>query len=178
MGREFKASITYGLVILLLAFIPLKATSQSSTPTQRALFQEAWESARSGDRARFEELRDELVGYELFPYWQYEDYRHRRSRVSTAEMQAFLDAHRDWAFTSGLEQAWLKSLERNGRWKELARYGSDARGAELQCYYQRARLKTGDSDGVLEEAQRLWTHGRSSRIPAIPSLPGSLTRMV
>jgi soluble lytic murein transglycosylase len=128
---------------------------------QRETFQRAWRSAASGDRATFHELRPALEDYELFPYWQYEDYRARRSSVPAAEMAAFLEGHEDWAFTNGLRSAWLKALGKRRDWEALATYGDGARGAELKCFRARARLALGDLDGLLDEARGLWTVGRS-----------------
>ena len=76
----------------------------------RALFAETWKAAGRGDRASLERGLDELQAYPLYPYLQYEDYRLRRSRVAASELAGFLAQHRDWAFTPGLEQAWLRSL--------------------------------------------------------------------
>lgn len=127
----------------------------------RARFVEAWGSASRGARERFEELGPGLEDYILYPYWQYEDFRHRRSAVDPDEMAAFLAAHEDWAFTAGLRTAWLRSLGRAQRWDALARFGEGSRNTEVRCHYARARLETGDTEGLMAEARALWTVGRS-----------------
>jgi soluble lytic murein transglycosylase len=149
-----------------LALLPGPVDSALAQPVdpvteQREVFQEAWRSATAGDRATFESLRGELESYELFPYWQYEDYRARRSSVPVAEMAAFLESHDDWAFTEGLRRAWLKGLGKRRDWQSLARYGDRVSGAELECYRARARLALGELDGLLDEARGLWAVGRS-----------------
>ena len=119
---------------------------------QRARFQEAWQSAARGPRDQFEALGPELQDYVLYPYWQYEDYRHRRADVAPDTMAAFLDAHESWAFTPGLRTAWLRTLGKQRQWDALAEYGEGARNTEVRCYHARARLATGDTEGLLAEA--------------------------
>ena len=97
----------------------------------------------------------------LYPYWRYEDFRHRRAEVAPATMAEFLAAHEDWAFTAGLRTSWLKTLGDNRRWQALLRYGADSDNTEVRCAYARARLATGDTEGLLAEARALWTVGRS-----------------
>ena len=129
----------------------------------RARFREAWQAAASGRRDRFDALGPALQDYVLYPYWRYEDLRHRRATVAPETMAEFLDAHPDWAFTPGLRTAWLRALGQRGRWSPLLRYGADVptRNTELRCFLSRARLAAGDTAGLREEALDLWTVGRS-----------------
>lgn len=145
----------------LLANAPALAATPPDESELRTRFQEAWRAAGRGPRARFEELGPSLQGYVLYPYWQYEDYRHRRGEVAPATMAAFLEAHEDWAFTRGLRLAWLRTLGRKARWQALLEYGEGVDNTEVRCYHARARLATGDTDGLLAEAQSLWTVGHS-----------------
>lgn len=167
MNLRLRTSIAHLVVFLVLALASAHPVVHAAVPeasrdaTQRAAFEEAWRSARSGRRERFEELGPSLKGYVLYPYWQYEDYRHRRAQVAPETMDNFLDWHDDWAFTRGLRTAWLKTLGREGRWHALVDYGEGSRNTEVRCYVARARLKTGNPDGVLEEARELWTVGHS-----------------
>jgi soluble lytic murein transglycosylase len=150
------------LLLLMLATTGVPAASPPvHTPTQAELFQLAWAGARSGDRKRFEKLGPQLTDYVLYPYWQYEDYRHRRAQVPVEEMAAFLKQHEEWAFTPGLKDAWLKTLGKNRRWDAVLRHGANSRNTEIRCYHARARLALKDTDGLLPEAQALWTVGKS-----------------
>ena len=147
---------------LLLFFVPaLQAEQTGELAAQRTLFAETWEAAGRGDRASLERGLDELQAYLLYPYLQYEDYRLRRSRVAASELAGFLAQHRDWAFTPGLEQAWLRSLGKQRKWETLVRYAGDSGDTEVRCYLAQARIKSGDTEGLLTEAQKLWTVGKS-----------------
>ncbi len=155
--------LRYKLFFVLLALTT--TTSAGAAPTTdaelRAQFETAWAAARAGRRAEFEQLGPGLQNYILYPYWQYEDYRHRRAQVAPATMAAFLEAHSDWAFTPALRTAWLKTLGKNQRWQALLHYGRDSGNTEIRCYVAQARLASGDVDGLMTEARELWTVGES-----------------
>lgn len=122
---------------------------------------QAWESARSGDRAAFEQALGSQQDYLLYPYLKYEDLRHRRARVAEAEMSAFLETHDDWAFAAGLKTAWLRTLGKRNRWDAILQFGGASSDAEVRCFHATARIKLGDTSGLLNEARQLWTAGKS-----------------
>ncbi|MEJ2383479.1 MAG: transglycosylase SLT domain-containing protein [Xanthomonadales bacterium] len=128
---------------------------------QRATFSEAWTAAREGRREQFESLLPAAEGYLLYPYLRYEDLRHRRAAVPAPEMADFLAAHRDWAFADGLETVWLRTLGKRGRWQAVLRYGGDSNDTEVRCHVAHARIRSGQTDGLLAEARTLWAVGKS-----------------
>lgn len=158
-GRRLKH--VWPVVLLLLVQAPLVHPAPNADPALRLQFEAAWAAARGGRRDEFQRLGPGLQDYVLYPYWQYEDYRHRRAQVAPATMSAFLDAHSDWAFVPGLRTAWLKTMGRNQRWQALLRYGQESRNTEVRCYVARARLANGELDGLMTEARELWTVGQS-----------------
>lgn len=148
------------ILLGLLAAFAVQAAASAPLP-ERERFQAAWNAASRGDRATFDQLRPGLTAYALYPYLQYEDFRHRRRQVDPAEMAAFLEAHQEWAFTRGLRLAWLKSLGQAGRWQALLDHADGSRATEVRCYRVRARIETGQLEGVMQDAQALWTVGKS-----------------
>lgn len=125
-------------------------------------FSTAWQSAARGSRADFQRLMPELRDYLLYPYLQYEDLRFRRATAPDEEMAEFLSAHRDWAFAAGLERAWLRALGERGKWDSLLRYApGEIEDTEVDCYLAQARIKTGQTEGLVPVAQSLWTVGKS-----------------
>jgi soluble lytic murein transglycosylase len=129
--------------------------------TERERFKAAWTAASRGDHDTFKQLRAGLADYPLYPYLAYEDFRHRRAQVQPAEMQEFLAAHSDWAFSRGLRLAWLKTLGKRNAWQALLDYGESATDTVVRCYRARAQIQTGQLDGLLQEAQDLWAVGKS-----------------
>ncbi len=153
------------LAYLLTAFLvifsgQLMASGPGSTP-ELERFKRAWEAAKKGDHDSFEQIKDTLQDYVLFPYLQYEDYRNRRARVPVKEMSAFLKSHKDWAFTAGLRSAWLKTLAKKGRWADLLAHSEGVRDTVLRCQRTRGKIILKQTDGVLAEAQNLWAVGKS-----------------
>jgi soluble lytic murein transglycosylase len=102
-----------------------------------------------------------LQDYLLFPYLRYEDLRHRRAQVTAEEMAGFLAAHDDWAFSSGLTTAWLRTLGAQGRWGDVLAHAGASDDIEVRCHFAHARIVHGDTDALLPAAQSLWAAGRS-----------------
>lgn len=149
------------LLVLSCAFYTQASVAGQPAETPLETFRLAWESARRGDREEFRRLKPGLRGYILYPYLQYEDYRERRAHVPVDEMKAFLREHRDWAFTRGLRAAWLRSLAATGRWRDLVANSGGMRDTTLRCQRARGRIITGQTDGLLDEAQALWLADKS-----------------
>ena len=128
MQHQFETRITQkndyrNRILCSCAMLFLLASSPAWPQTsEREQFLDAWTAASRGDRDAFTRLPQDLQQYELYPYLVYENMRHERSRVAPAQMASFLEQHQDWAFTSGLRLAWLKTLGRQGRWPELVQY--------------------------------------------------------
>lgn len=149
------------ILLALVWLLPAALAADTMQEQQRSQFMAAWEAARTGDRDAFERDMDGLQDYLLYPYLQYEDYRHRRARVDVEEMAGFLGSHEGWAFTAGLETAWLRSLGARGNWDAVLKYGNDSRDTEVRCHHVRARIRGGQTDGVLQQARSLWAVGKS-----------------
>ncbi len=150
------------LLSFLVVLSAFPATALSNTAdAEREQFIIAWESAKRGDHATFSQIKDQLQGYVLFPYLQYEDYRKRRSDIPVEEMQDFLNSHEEWAFTGGLRAAWLRSLAKKKRWADLVENSDGVSDTVLRCQRVRGRIILKQTEGVLSEAQKLWAVGKS-----------------
>ncbi|MGH8033871.1 MAG: hypothetical protein ACREO9_01510, partial [Lysobacterales bacterium] len=148
-------------ILVLLISLPLTALQAQVSDASLDQFKRAWAAARNGDRTTFEQIKSGLGSYVLYPYLQYADYNFRRAYVAPAEMAEFLEAHPDWAFTSGLRQAWLLALGETRQWDALLQYAPGVERTEVQCYLARARIERGESGAALPEAQGLWAVGKS-----------------
>ena len=158
----------YLIALALILSCAIAAEAKEADTADREAFTAAWKAAGRGDRAAFEQGLRGLQGYLLYPYLQYEDFRHRRSQVEPAVMAAFLADHEDWAFSSGLRTAWLRSLGKKRRWEALLAHAGDSGDVEVQCYYTHARIRAGDTEDLLPVAQALWTVGKSQPDPCDP----------
>jgi soluble lytic murein transglycosylase len=149
------------LALCLIALNTLIMTSSRASATELEQFERAWDAARMGDHVTFSQTMKTLQGYQLFPYLQYEDYRNRRGDVPVDEMSGFLNSHRDWAFSRGLRSTWLKTLAKKGRWADLVAHSGGVTETVLRCQRVRGQIILKQTDGVLSEAQKLWTVGKS-----------------
>jgi len=150
------------LPVLILCLFGGPVTVLGSTDSfDLEQFQSAWDFARRGDHESFNQIKDKLQDYVLHPYLQYEDYRNRRASVPVDEMSAFLESHRDWAFTPGLRSAWLKALAKKGRWADLVAHSGGVSSTILRCQRARGQIILKQTDGILIEVQKLWAVGKS-----------------
>ncbi|GMR14780.1 MAG: transglycosylase SLT domain-containing protein [Gammaproteobacteria bacterium] len=152
------------LIILLALYWSVcgqAAVSGNATDSVREQFRTAWDAARQGDHETFGQIKQNLQGYVLYPYLQYEDYRNRRATVAADEMAAFLETHENWAFTDGLRRAWLKSVAKKGRWADLVAHSEGVSDTVLRCQRARGQIILQQTDGLLAEAQSLWAVGKS-----------------
>ena len=149
------------LAVFLLAFSDPAVASGSTTDPELEQFKNTWDAAKRGDHASFNQTKNKLQAYVLFPYLQYEDYRHRGANVPVDEISGFLEAHQGWAFAPGLRNAWLKSLAENGRWADLVANSEGVSDTVLRCQRARGQIILKQTGGVLSEAQKLWTAAKS-----------------
>ena len=84
-------------------------------------------------------------------------------------MTAFLQAHQDWAFQSGLRNAWLRSLGRRQQWQALLRHAGSTRDAEIRCYQAVAKIRTGATGQLEHEIKSLWLIGKSQKDACDPA---------
>jgi len=125
---------------------------------ERALYRDALADLYAVRLPAFESKLQQLQDYPLLPYL---DYARLLRYISNTEPQAviafrerFADSHlADTALTH-----WLDNLARRGHW-ELYRQHYDPEvtsSATQQCRYYRSLYETGDREGALAGAARLW----------------------
>jgi soluble lytic murein transglycosylase len=146
-------------VVLLSLVLPVRAVAGADAGLEA--FRSAWAAAATGDHEEFRRIKAGLGDYLLYPYLQYEDYRHRRHEVPAGEMSQFIETHNDWAFSTGLKMAWLRSLAKHKRWNELVRYSGGVTDTRLRCQRAHAQVILKQTDGLMSEAQSLWLAGKS-----------------
>jgi len=150
-------ALAVAAVIMTIATISVPMPAHADTGAdQRALFEQAWESAGRGDIDALDQAIAQLAGYPLTPYLRFERMRQRPLEVFGTEMEHFLARHRDWSFADRLEQQWLRALARAGRDDDLLRFGANARDAEVVCRIERARLARGQTEELAGRVRRLW----------------------
>lgn len=147
-----------GLVVLVFLFSHLAVADRIA---ERERFKEGWQAAARGDQAAAQAAIRTLPDYPLTPFLQAELKRQQIDRTASADMAAFLQAHRDWSFAAGLETTWLRSLGRRGDFDGLRRYAGASADTEVRCWLARADIQAAAVDGLEARIAELWLVGRS-----------------
>ncbi len=153
----------FALCILCLTGLQHTAASEEDDPLleQRTRFLAALDTLEQNRTAGFSQLADGLKDYPLHPYLEYRALHKRLDQAEHKEVAEFIDRYRDEPVGIRMRRAWLYALAKQGNWPAfLSTYEGD-QPTRLQCYQLKGRLKTGDTDNLVEDALRLWTVGRS-----------------
>ena len=148
-----RASIV--LVSVWMACQPGQAAAATCPETDHASARTAFVAAERSPprgRSRGERLRRDRGEYPLFPYVE---------RVARSDVEAFLRRNDGEPVTFRLRRKWLIRLAQRREWRKFIEWYPEDPSVELQCHYARAMLETGDEDGALAEAERLWLSGKS-----------------
>lgn len=131
------------------------------TAEQRIRFVEARQALEEEDMATYHQLREQLAGYPLLPYLDYETLSDRLDELPFAEVDRFLQRYPETWMARTLERMWVFELAEQERWADVVRYHDPGNTTViLQCQALRARLETGDRS-ALDEVAPLWNVGRS-----------------
>lgn len=148
----------------LLLPVCLLATSSVSAQTideQRKLYQDAKSALQDGKLTAYRSISQNLTDYPLYPYLLYDYLRPRLSSVREEEIIDFLEQYGDVPTAADIRQAWLKLLVQRGRWQTFLDHYAAQQDVSLQCYQQLARIKTKNTEGLLEDTKSIWLAGKS-----------------
>jgi soluble lytic murein transglycosylase len=144
---------------LLLVAHP--AAAKTALETQREDFKAARSAVRKGAITKYRKIRKRLDNYVLKNYLDYEDLKRRLSKQSVNTVHAFLEANQDSPLHNRLRLQWLKTLARQGRWKQFVADYRDLNNTKLACQYAHALQKLGKQQQARIEAETLWLTGKS-----------------
>lgn len=156
-------------LIALLAAVGTLCPTAFSQPLQDddlSAYRSSYGEAREAiDRSRwtdYERLRSRLDDYPLALYLDYFRLRSGSSRVTVQDARQFMDRSRDSPLANRFLAAYLSRAGRERRWQDyLAVMPERPNDIELQCYYFRAQLATGNALRAWQGATELWVHGQS-----------------
>jgi soluble lytic murein transglycosylase len=153
------------LSMLLLSCLPLyvaaKTNGSVELQNQRQLFQEALQALNKGQTSRFTKLYGQLQDYPLHSYLRYRQLGKQLGSSSNQEIHDFLTQNDDAAYARSLRKQWLRLLARRGQWQTYVQEYRPGRSTTLHCYYLQARIKTGQTEDLLREIEKVWLVGKS-----------------
>lgn len=130
---------------------------------ERALYRDALADLYAVRMRAFESKLEQLQDYPLLPYLHYARLLRYISNTEPEAVIGFRERFADSHLADTALTHWLDNLARRGHW-ELYRQHYDpavANSATQQCRYYRALHETGDREGALAGAGRLWVAAES-----------------
>jgi peptidoglycan lytic transglycosylase len=162
VGDRRRTLRLWATLLLLSVLSPIQAdTDPLQVPRER--FLEARMALLENRPDEYQALAAQLRDYPLYPYLQFYDLRSRLSRAEEGEISRFLKTWAGQPVGDRLREDWLYTLARDQRWRLFLKYyrPSASTAVDLRCYALQARLKTGDTQGLVEDILRLWLTGES-----------------
>ena len=143
-------------VLLISAFPALSLTAD-----QKA-YQAAKEAITAGDTHRYQQLRQQLVGYPLTIYLDYQWLSRDLRNASHHAIDDYLKQYGQTPPGIRLRGQYLRHLGKTAQWQNyLSITDSPPRSTALKCYHQLAYYHTGNQEVALTSAEQIWLHGRS-----------------
>ncbi|MDH5408005.1 MAG: transglycosylase SLT domain-containing protein [Gammaproteobacteria bacterium] len=127
---------------------------------QRKDYIAAEKALKNRQITRYRRIASRLKNYPLYPYLEYEEIRRRLGQTSSSEIQTFLEVNRHSPLSNKLRHAWLKSLARKKKWRELVDNFYLVNDSNLRCNYARALFELGDHRAI-DVSKELWRTGKS-----------------
>ena len=129
---------------------------------ERALYQRAAAELDSGAGNRYQEMRDALTDYPLEVDLDFSMKLGQLHDMTAEEASLFMASAKGTPLAKRFLVAYLRHKAQDRRWQSFLDV-LDAAPAmpELQCYYYRAKLATGDREVAFHGAARLWDVGFS-----------------
>ena len=129
---------------------------------ERALYQKAAAELDSGAGNRYQEMRDALTDYPLEVDLDFSIKLGQLHDMTAEEARLFMASAKGTPLASRFLVAYLRHKAQDRRWQSFLGVLDDVpEMPELQCYYYRAKLATGDRDTAFHGASQLWDVGFS-----------------
>ncbi len=145
-----------------LGLISLNVCATSGVGHQQQMFYKAYHALQSEDISTFHSLAKQLQNYPLHHYLQYLYLKPRLDKVSTTEINTFLNRYGNTYFGNTLRKQWLNKLATIKNWENFIWFYAPQKSVALQCDYIQARLITQhDTYNAVRDAKKLWLVGKS-----------------
>jgi soluble lytic murein transglycosylase len=134
---------------------------QASIEQQRAIFQDASFALSSNQITRYNQLLDQLDGYPVKAYLEYDALKRRIHQASKNEVSRFLNDHADYSFNYHLRSKWLSVLASRQDWVNYLSFYDGRKDPRFRCLAIQARLNLGIDESINEEIKKVWLSGYS-----------------
>ena len=128
---------------------------------QREIYQQAEHAFKIRRYETFRKLLADLEDYPLYPYLEYRNLMRQQSRLSTGQIDSFLDDNDNTVIGDRLRADMLRYYARQQRWNDYIKYYQPGQGTSAYCKYLQAMLQTDRHDEALHQVKELWLTGKS-----------------
>ncbi len=137
------------------------AAGTASLEAQRRQFLSAETAFSNGQKTAYQNLKQGLTNYPLYPYLLYAEYESRFFKISYAELQSFIDTYADSPLAEQLRTRWLQAQARQENWPEFLKAYQPTEDLSMKCYYLWGSLQTNtDRNAILKQITPLWMSGK------------------
>lgn len=171
------------LTVLLQLASSVIAAPDEHWAAARTRFEAVLAAQKAGHHQRAAELVAGLEDYPLYPYYRYYDLRRRLHAYPREAVREFLSAWDGSLLATTLRREWLEQLVRGQRWQDFLEFYRPVDDLAMRCQQLRARIETGQGDGVIADTRAIWLSGDSlpdacdpafARLYASPALDDDL----
>ena len=150
--------------MILLSWLlagPAAAAPRDPLAADRALFLKAHKALNEHRFRDYRKLEKQLRDYPLYPYLEFWDMRGNLQHVSNEDIAGFIERYSGDSVSARMRQSWLYQLARQQDWKTFLEVYTGNQPVTLQCYKLQAQIKTGQKQGLADDALKLWLIGKS-----------------
>lgn len=133
----------------------------SDLDAQRDLYKQAKSALQAGRSTEFQQLKNKLTDYPLYPYLLYNEALKRMSSLSPDDAIKLRTELTGSVLQDEFFSRWLDTQARRRRWQIYVDHFEPTTNAERQCTYLRALFRLGYEDKALAGVPELWTVGVS-----------------
>ncbi|MES2997773.1 MAG: transglycosylase SLT domain-containing protein [Pseudomonadota bacterium] len=145
------------LLFLFLSHCPVFAYADDSNQ-QRKLFWQARQSLLVKNYRQFEQLKEGIKDYPLYPYLVYIKLKQQLAyqKEAEAEIDHFLEMYKETPLANKLREECLTNSIKKRDWSQFIHYYRPVYGPTLQCYYLNALLATNQESIAFQAIPELW----------------------
>lgn len=149
-------------LLLLFSHSTRSLADDSKLAQQRVLYTKVKQSLEAGSTLAFEQHKQYLLDYPLYPYLEYARISRRLTLNDRPAVDQFLASYQDTWLAERLRNSWLALLYSKRLWQLYQHYYVQATATtELECHYHFARYQTGQRKEALDGGVELWAVGKS-----------------
>ena len=140
--------------LLVAFFVSLPLFAQDSGDSAFLMARDAF---RAGNRVKLDRAAEQIGNHELAPYVESYQLRMAMDQGDTLAPRAFFERFDRAYVAEKLRADWIRWLGKRGNWAEIVvEYPKlIAPEPDITCWYQQARLASGDQT-AFDDAQQLW----------------------